>query len=241
MRDDGKGDDGLAKDGFFTTALTLTEPATTSPRFRVSVELELSLRRFGFPLPLTKALFTLEDDWPDEEHPVRPDGSVQFSKEELDQLLAGRDPKKGFHIVLSGSEKESLPYYFSMNYFELYYGVYPVEVVLVAPPSNPALPLEGLSVQIQSLEGGPRREDKPDFKTRFLSDRFGSVPIPPFPHGVFAVNVQTQANGQYYVGTAQFSADTTRKVEVRLLSVADEKAGVKPFVIESHPAAAAAR
>jgi hypothetical protein len=111
--------------------------------------LTLSLRRFGFPLLLKRAFFTVEDDQqPSLAHPVRPDGSIQFSKEELDQILAGHHPEKGFEIVLDGFEEDSFPYGTAI---ELYYGSYPVEVVLAAPPSNPALLLEGLSVQIQKL------------------------------------------------------------------------------------------
>ena len=102
---------------------------------------------------------------------------------------------------------------------------------LVAPPSQPALAVEGIPVRVQIGE---------DYIRDLATDAQGAFQLHRVPHGDVTIAASTEQDGWGYSGLANFWLAQNSRITIRLLGGADLWSGVPPFDLNSVAAAQAA-
>jgi hypothetical protein len=96
-----------------------------------------------------------------------------------------------------------------------------LSVMLVAPPSNPALPVANIEVGVSLLSDGVALPGVSDASGRFTLDSF--------PSGNVDLSCETTFQGDYYYGDATISLSGPLSVTLVLRNVKDIVNGVPPF------------
>jgi hypothetical protein len=154
---------------------------------------------------------------------LRPDGSVTATPTAFYQALAGKVGR--LSLELSGKDANGTVYT-DTRHFHL--ADNRVRVQLVAPPSNPALPLAGVRLTATILNT--------DLRFQAESDANGLVVLPDLPRGMLHLNGSAAAQGIVHVGygTARLYGDNL--VMLTLRAPADVLAGVPSISVKPLPA-----
>jgi hypothetical protein len=101
-------------------------------------------------------------------------------------------------------------------------GLYTVVVQLEAPPSQTALPVDGLDVQLRYGTG---------LELMRSSDLAGALQLLQVPGSMLELEVATEMNGLTYIGQAAIAVDANVRLLVRLLGIEDLTNGVIPWEV----------
>lgn len=112
----------------------------------------------------------------------------------------------------------------------LYWGQHTLNVTLVAPPSNPSLPVAGLRVTYQLMGTG--------LTLISTSDAAGNVSFGPVPLGNASLDSVTTQAGRYYYGQANFFLSRPTLARVTMTHADDIANGAPRFELQSLPSVA---
>ena len=115
---------------------------------------------------------------------------------------------------------------------KLHLGRYTLTGTLAAPPSNPDLPLAGVTVTLTFLSVGE------DIVFQTTTDVIGAFTFEDVPYGPVQVAATIKDNGQFYNGLTAFSMDSDEVVTVTMLTTQDVINGVAGFTVHTPPGAA---
>jgi hypothetical protein len=132
----------------------------------------------------------------------------------MTNLAAVRSPA---FIRVSASDARGFSYDASLAFIP---GVYRMEVELAAPPSQPALAVDGLTVQAEFSTG---------VQASFTTDANGRFNIPAVPAGLLYVAAGTESGGLAYTVEAYVAVFVNTRLLLRLRGTADVVAGVLPW------------
>lgn len=150
-------------------------------------------------------------------------GTVQArdAAQVMTNLAAVRSPA---FIRVSASDTRGFSYEAVLAFIA---GVYLMEVELAAPPSQPALAVDGLTVQAEFSTGG---------RASFTVDANGRFSIPAVPAGLLYVAAATESGGLAYTVEAYVAVLANTRLLLRLRGTADVLAGVLPWQSSFLPA-----
>lgn len=153
---------------------------------------------------------------------LQADGSVAAVPTAFYQALAGKTGR--LRLELSGEDEAGAVHRGSTEFL---LADYRVRVQLVAPPSNPTLPLGGVRLSATILNT--------DLVLNAQSDATGMVVLPDLPRGNLSLTSRVSANGITYQGLGTVALGFDSLVKLRLRAPADILANVTPISVEPLP------
>lgn len=153
---------------------------------------------------------------------LSPDGSVTATPTAFYQALAGKVGR--LSLELSGEDANGTVYT-DTRHFHL--ADNRVRVQLVAPPSNPGLPLAGIRLTATILNT--------DLRFQAESDANGLVVLPDLPRGMLHLNGSATAGGIVHVGYGSAGLYGDSLVMLTLRAPADVLAGVPSTSVKPWP------
>lgn len=154
---------------------------------------------------------------------VQPDGSVAAAPAAFFQALAGKTGR--LRLEVSGSDANGAVQAASASF---YLADYRIRVQLVAPPSNPALPLAGVRLTASVLNT--------DLRFTAQSDGAGTLLLPDVPAGNLSLNGATALAGTSYSGVGTASITKNSLIRLTLRGPVDVLNNVPPITVLPLPA-----
>lgn len=153
---------------------------------------------------------------------VQADGTVSVSPAAFFQAMAGRTGK--LTLTIDGNDANGGGYNGSSAF---YLADYRVRAQLVAPPSNPTLPLAGVRVTAAVLNTDVRFDAQ--------SDGSGQVVLPDMPAGNLSFAAMTSANGIVYTGSGSVPIGGNSLVKLTMRAPQDVLNNVPPISVGPLP------